>query len=277
MRTNNILKLANMLFFFVVFISCEVETEWKLDDNNYRFIVVNGLITNEKKTHQVIINRTVDKINETSEPVSMATVNIFDGDSVYVLNEDIFKPGVYSTDSTFRAFVNKQYTLLVTVDKQIFYSTVFLLPVIPFNPLKYKFIDEKQMFTIDSVTWAFDNQESAMYEIQIDWTHVPGYESTPVESKKSVLYYYTLSTLDISEVFKPDAGQIFFPAGTIITERKYSLTKQHAEFIRSMLLETEWRGGLFDVAHGNVKTNLSNGALGFFGASSVIQQNILVN
>jgi len=42
-----------------------------------------------------------------------------------------------------------------------------------------------------------------------------------------------------------------------------------------MLLETEWRGGLFDVAHGNLETNLSQGAFGFFAVSTVIRDTII--
>jgi len=275
-RVDSFIRTTVVLFPILVFISCEIKTEWKLETDNYNFVVVNGQITNEKKAHQVILSRPVNQLNEVPEPISSASVNIYDGDSLYTLKEDLLKPGTYKTDSTFRAFINKPYTLLVTVNNQQYYSSVIMLPVIPFNTLKYKFVDEKQMYTIDSVTQAFDNQESAMYEILIDWTHVPGYEYAPIESKKAVMFYYTLSTLDISEVFKSETEQIYFPTGTIITEKKYSLTKQHAEFIRSLLLETEWRGGLFDVAHGNMKTNLSKGALGFFGASSVFQKTFQV-
>ena len=53
-------------------------------------------------------------------------------------------------------------------------------------------------------------------------------------------------------------------------QRKYSLSPQHEEFIRSLLVETQWHGGNFDIEEGNVHTNLSEGALGFFGACSVI-------
>ena len=63
---------------------------------------------------------------------------------------------------------------------------------------------------------------------------------------------------------------------TTIIESKYSVTPEHAGFIRSMLLETEWRGGLFDVAQGNLETNLSQGAFGFFAISTVIRDTLTV-
>ena len=36
------------------------------------------------------------------------------------------------------------------------------------------------------------------------------------------------------------------------------------------MIESEWRGGLFDVERGNITTNLSEGAIGYFAASTVI-------
>jgi hypothetical protein len=43
-----------------------------------------------------------------------------------------------------------------------------------------------------------------------------------------------------------------------------------------MLMETEWRGGIFDVQHGNVITNLSSGAIGYFAASTVVTDTIFI-
>jgi hypothetical protein len=69
---------------------------------------------------------------------------------------------------------------------------------------------------------------------------------------------------------------VYFPAGTIISERRYSLTPEHAEFVREMLLETNWTGGLFTVAPANVITNMSDGAFGYFGACAVTELSVTV-
>ena len=83
------------------------------------------------------------------------------------------------------------------------------------------------------------------------------------------LLYYTLPTIDVSEIFAPGIQTIYFPSGTYITEKKYSITREHAEYIRALLLESKWQGGLFDTEHANLPTNMSNGAIGFFGACGV--------
>ncbi len=44
-----------------------------------------------------------------------------------------------------------------------------------------------------------------------------------------------------------------------------------------MLSETDWRGGVFDVLPGNARTNLSEGAVGFFTAADVIRDTVLID
>jgi len=276
MKTTGIIKPILFIFCAIQFISCEMATNWKISPDKNDFIVVNGQITNEKKEHIVTIYSPADQLNKIPKPISWGYVSIFDGDSLFYLNNDYSNPGRYKTNANFRAVINKTYTLMINVSGQNYFASTTMLPVSQFNPLKYKYDETKQMFLIDSVTEAFNINESAMYEIMINWEQVQGYDTIPAELKNAVLYYYTLSTLDVSEVFKPQKEQVYFPAGTTIIERKYSLTKQQAKFIRSLLLETEWRGGLFDVTQGNITTNLSNGAVGYFGASSVLEKTITV-
>ncbi|MCO5267212.1 MAG: hypothetical protein M9948_15220, partial [Lentimicrobium sp.] len=65
---------------------------------------------------------------------------------------------------------------------------------------------------------------------------------------------------------------IRFPSGTTITERKYSLTTEHAAYLRALLSETTWQGGLFNTAPANLPTNLSGNGMGYFGICAVIQK-----
>ena len=87
----------------------------------------------------------------------------------------------------------------------------------------------------------------------------------------AIFYSYTLSTIDVNQLFKPAVENLSFPAGAMVIRTKYSLSPDHERFLRSLLSETDWRGGWFDVMHGNLHTNLNNGAVGFFAACSVVQ------
>jgi hypothetical protein len=88
--------------------------------------------------------------------------------------------------------------------------------------------------------------------------------------------YYTLNNEDVNKAFGPDRQVIRFPVGTTIIRKTYSLSVEHQQFLRSLLMETDWRGGLFDVQAGNVNTNITNGAKGFFGVCMVVSDTTVV-
>ena len=269
-------KYKYLIFLLLALIfSCEEVADYKFSTKKLDFIIVNGTLTNEIKAHKITVKYPVNSLNASPLPVSGALLYVYDGDSLHVLEEDILEPGTYKTDVGFSSVINKLYTLIIVNGENRYYATTHMLPVIPFEPLKLSFDEEEEMYSIDSVNEAFNRSESAIYEIQIDWTHVDGYENIEENKKKALLYYYTLSTIDISQVFAPEKEKIYFPAGTTIVESKYSITPEHASFIRSMLLETEWRGGFFDVAHSNLRTNLSEGAFGYFSVSTVFRDTII--
>ena len=152
-----------------------------------------------------------------------------------------------------------------------------MLPCQPYTNLRYAQNSNDNLYHIDWVASVFSSDQPAKWEILVDWSHVPGYETVDSTLCTVRLLFYTLPTLDVNEIFAPETEHLSFPAGSVITERKYSLTPEHAEFIREMLSITNWRGGLVDTAPSNAETNLSNGASGYFAASAVLQTSITIN
>jgi len=67
-----------------------------------------------------------------------------------------------------------------------------------------------------------------------------------------------------------------FPPGTIVHREKESVNALYGEFLRGVLSETDWRGGMFDVLPGNARTNLAGDAIGFFTASDVIRDTVVI-
>jgi len=160
---------------------------------------------------------------------------------------------------------------MITVGNKAYSSKAVLEPPAEFVFLKYRSEGDNK-YVITAVANSYNPSRSAMYEILLDWSTAAGYEAQNPDSCKAKLYYYTLPTIDVSEVLAPTLERITFPAGTVITEKRYSLTSEHAGFIRAMLLETTWQGGFFNTAPANVITNMSTGAVGFFGACGVVEK-----
>lgn len=253
----------------IFFSGCEKKTDLQLDTLKSDLVIVEGTVTNETKAQIIKLTHPISQLNETPRPVSGAIVVISDEDSTYQLTESPVNSGIYKTDNTFVGKIGNHYSLFINYNNTIFSAKAPMPPGKGFTVLKYAKDKINGLYRITYVAENYNPQYYAMYEIQLDWSGVAGYQNLPADSTKARLLFYTLPTIDVGEVFAPEKQNIFFPAGTSIREKRYSLTPEHAEFIRALLLETNWSGGLFDCAHANLPTNLSEGAAGFFGACAV--------
>jgi hypothetical protein len=268
-------KLLTYIFLILFLASCEEQSDWDLQTANNDFIVVEGIITNELKIQTITISNPVAQLNDKPKPVSGATVLISSNQESYTFHESLTIPGTYLSDKVFAGIRNRTYSLLITSGKKVYTSKAVLAPPAEFAFLKYKPVINNK-YQITAVSLAYNPDKAAMYEILLDWSSAPGYENMNADSCKAKLYYYTLPTIDVSEIFAPTIEQVLFPAGTVITERRYSLTDDHAAFIRALLLETTWQGGFFNTASANVPTNMSDGAMGFFGTCGVVEKTEIV-
>jgi len=262
-------KILTYLFMFVLLVSCQKQVSWPITDQNLNLVIVDGIITDENKIQSVKIYYSINQLNEVPVPVTSAIVSISNEDSTWTLAEESGNPGNYQTASAFPALLEKHYTLLIFKDEKVYSAKASIVPGTEFKELTYSKNDNDNLYHLDWVAEAFNADQPAMWEIIIDWSMVPGYEEIDPSSCRARLKYYTLPTLDVSEIFAPEMEKISFPAGTQITEQRYSLTTEHAQFLRTLLLETNWQGGLFDSAPSNGISNLSEGAFGFFGVCAV--------
>lgn len=254
----------NIIFFaltiFMGCLSCEEQTEWTIQQGE-PYLVVDAIITSELRQQVVTVSQFNQQLNGEMEMVTGATLGVVDGTNWYPFREKNGVPGVYHSDS-FAVVVNKSYALLL--EYKGFRDTAIaqaapLAPTINDTIVKqehgYRYIYRGS--TLPAIT-----------EVQYDWSHNTNWCAS-YGSCIATEYFYTLNNIDVSEEFGPDKQIIYFPDGTSIYRKKYSLSDAHQQFIRSLLIETEWRGGLFDMEPGNVPSNFSRGTRGWFGACMV--------
>ena len=266
-------KLLTCLFLLLVLASCEEQTDWDLKKADNDFIVVDGIITNELKIQTVTVMKPVTKLNGVPEPVSGATVLVSSNLFTHTFHEDTLNPGTYLSDQAFIGVRNQTYSLLITSGTSSYSSKAVLAPAVAdFNFIDYELNENDNKYYFSRVPFPYNPSVSAMFEVLLDWSLAPGYENENHDSCRATVFYYVLPTIDVSELFAPALEKVTFPPGTVITERRYSLTDEHAAFLRALLLETTWSGGYFNTASANLPTNLSTGAIGFFGACGVAEQ-----
>ena len=260
--------MKKMILYFLILLSfsgCEKKTNWQLKSQASKLVVVDGIITGELKTQSLTLTFPVTELNAKPAPVTGATILISDEDSVFNMTEQPAGSGVYKSVFPFLAREGKNYSLLIFYGDQVISAKSAMAPASVFNFLVYSKDEDSELYHISWVASSFSTEAPAMWEVLLDWSKVPGYQQTDSAKSKARLLFYTLSTLDVSEIFAPSVEKVSFPAGTTINEIRYSMTPEYAEFIREVLQETQWQGGLFNTIPANVPTNLSPG-----GAWSVL-------
>jgi len=264
------------IFCLAFFSGCVKEAAWENGHPVPVLLVVEGTLTDERKPHAVRLSLPMGNLNEIPVPVLNAQVILSNEDSVWYLEEDSLLPGYYMTKPYFIAQQGKTYTLQIFYGNEVFSAQAAMEPGALFSALTYRRNESNDLYHIDFVASAFSQESPAMWEVLVDWSGVPGYEQQDPSSCRARMLFYTLPTLDVSQIFAPSVEEISFPAGTVITERRYSLTAAHAEFIRELLLSTSWQGSLFPSANANVMGNISPGAIGFFGVCAVTEVSLVV-
>lgn len=259
------LKFIWLIFICYFIAGCEETFDWNSQGLSEPLLVVDALLTNESKQHEVRLSLTKDNLNQPFSSVEDALVFINDGENTFQLTHDQDRPGTYLTDPM-RALFGKIYTLYIVYNENEYAAFATSSFGSPIEPLVTSETED------GLVEYLYQESTSpSMMELQVRY---PGnFNATEPDINA---FYYTLDVIDINKVFAPDRETITFPKGSQVLRKKYSLTENHQDFLRSLLSETEWRGGLFDVAPGNVNTNLSEGAVGYFAVSMVTTEIITV-
>jgi hypothetical protein len=222
------------------------------------------------KAHELSVYWSTAELNHIPEGITGVSGELSDGNNTYVFDEVPGKPGYYLTSQSFIASAGKTYRLIVTHES--FTDTAYAV-MSGVSPLE----------TADIVSYngyyRYRHQQGqlpSMTEVYYDWSENTAYCLEAGKSSASEVFY-DLNNIDIGKLFPPDKEVIVFPKPTILVRRKYSLSSEHERFIRALLLETEWRGGLFDVEQGNVPTNFGNGVIGWFAACAVVSDTVVFN
>lgn len=268
----------------LIFASCERESKWPTDEGKLPYLVVEAMLTNESKTQEVVLSLPVTSANEVPVMVSGADVRIIDGATIYLFTEDTLNPGHYYSNNVFAGIPGHSYDLALRfVPGGGWDGTDVMPPAELFSPLSLSLVDEEDsLYKIASVCQNYDPSKFAMYEISLDWSGVPGYDTV---ENKAVLYYYTLGSLDMGEVLQTDLESVKFPKGTLIKERRYSISEAYGAWLREILIETQWNNGLIMAHPGNATSNMTqyidygnadadrHNVAGFFSACSVVEWN----
>jgi hypothetical protein len=253
--------------------SCTEQLDWELEYQEEELIVVEGKITDEPGPHQVKLTFPLFELNGIPEPVTGALVEINDARVIHTLTETPRGSGIYLTDPGFAGEAGKGYQLRIRYRGARFTGISFMQEVLPFQFMRpYPVQDDPLLYEV----YINDERGPAIVRLELDWSHLPGYDTLPAAETHALIYHYTLGGVDVNRIFPPEREHVRFPPGTIVFREKESVSREYEQFLRSMLSETDWRGGVFDVLPGNARSNMSNGAIGYFTAGAVIRDTVVI-
>lgn len=239
--------------------SCIEIIDADIAENVSGTLVIEGGITSENKRHKVQLTKSHSPVgNAGPQAVTGAQLTIYSHTDTYILTEVI--PGTYLTDSI-QGEVGQQYTLEILYQNQRYEATDSMVAASP--ELQVELTKLNTIPGVDNTQYFeffyrsnFGNNKPYIYHITseiadnvynyypqnwqpADWLQMRLNENrlTTVDST-----YYLLSGLEPPAILaygRTNESRNLY--GSVITERFYSMSPKHYDFVRSMLSETDWK------------------------------------
>ncbi len=264
--------LSLVVIFFLT--SCEETIQLDLEQAGQR-IVIEGLLTNRAQDQYVRVTRTLDFYQAgRPENVTDAAVSVRDdmGNTyAYVQAE----PGYYIPDGTLQGQVGATYTLTVQVGQAVYESEDQLLPVADVDSISYMLNNNPGQTRID---------KGHLYDLLL-------YLKEPKETEDYYLFkfyrndsltytnsndIYILSDEILSESIFGFPGPVYYAEQDTARMEMFSVSRDGYLFYSDLTNLLFSDGGLFGPVPANPRSNISNGALGFFQVSAVISEEVII-
>ncbi len=265
------------IFSLLILSSCEEVIDFELNEGNKK-LIIDAQFTTEAKQHVVKISMSGSYYGKPIfEKVSGASVSISSDSTVYIFTE--IEPGLYLSDSNAYGIQGKTYQLTVQYNGETYQSEATIKRI---NPLQSVFTT--QTFDTIPIINEIDSSHSLWIVVQEpkgqgDFYLGKYYINGILETDTVREYSWTDdSFIDgqfiVFPVYNIDHKKV--KSGDIIKLELFSIEKSYSDYLFSILLQTDFKGGLFDGPAANVKGNISNGALGFFVASDVTTKETII-
>jgi hypothetical protein len=266
-------KLLFPIFAAIIFWSCDEPVYLDVNQAEPQ-LIIEGQVTNVAGHQYVKITRSAGFYDSGKTPrVIDATVRILDdlGNEFSLIHNpgnQADSAGYYLPQTPFTGEIGRTYKLEATVDGQLYEATDKLFYVTP----------------IDSLAYRLDEEEQEDPEVYGKFYEVMIYAKEPQETKDYYLFKFfrndSLKTDFDTDIYFTDdetlgenidgvSSPIYFAPGDRARCEIYSISRDAFVFYSDLQSLLNNDGGLFSQPPSNSRSNISNGALGFFQASAL--------
>ena len=250
--------------------ACEETIAWELQPAQDEYFVVEAILTNEMKHQQILLSLSFNELNGHPTPIPDAQITVTVNNTVYPFIHQAQQPGQYLSEAPFQVFAKLDYQLDIQWQGQSYQATSQLSNVAPIQKMNFIQAGMDSLRIDPSFAPVINQNQQTLHEVYVDWAHLT---SQPPNQAK--LLYFTFNSVDPSQIVRPQTDTVTFPIGSIITVKKYGLNDDYAGYLRSLALETQWKGGLLYGPSASLPSNISNGGLGFFSTCAVLTDTII--
>lgn len=269
------MKNIIILFALVVLLtSCEETVRLDLDQTPAK-VVIDGLITNQPGRQYIKITKSAPFYSSGKTPrVTSATVTVTDdlgGEYIFTHNPNNHpdSAGIYIPAAPFSGEIGRTYTLHAEVEGAMYEASDKMVSVIPMDSLAYR-LDEDEK----------DDPKTSgkFYEVLM-------FAKEPQDQTNYYLFKFyrndSLSYYDDTDIYYSDdrflgeningiGSPVFYALNDTARVEMYSISRVAYIFYDDLAgLLTNDGGGMFGSIPAGPRTNLSNGALGFFQVSAM--------
>lgn len=270
----NIIKICLAITLVVMLSGCFTERiELDLNEGGNKKVVITAWITDMDEPQTVLLNYSSDYFDSLNiDYINDAEISLMNGDEVYTL--DFMEDGLYSMPLDWRGEEGDQYTLTVRHDGTE-YSATNTMRLMPEVENIYTEISEEKLEE-DGIT---------SYDIYFSFAEVPGEGDGyfGIDYKIGTLGGDTLVNGGFIDDEFIDGGyfddisltEINYNVGDTAILEVHSIGRDASRFLQDIINET-FREGLFDPPPVNVRSNFSNGAVGYFITSCSRKIEVLI-
>lgn len=253
-------------------ISCQEKIDIELNTDKNLRIVVDGMITDQPGPHYVKLSYTASYFyNQATPRVTGAVVTITSEDDTISLTEVDTVPGLYCTPAETRGIVGNTYTL--HVDDNLgrnLQASCKLTRVAPIDSisLRYEKDDYGDLYFYKVDMYAQEpagKGDNYFFRIYVnDTLETDTLREVPFSNDE----LYDGEYLPGVEIYWLDEIEVRADTFDLKVEM-YSAPRSYYDFIIGVLSNTDWSGSIFSGPPANPRSNVSDGSLGYFLASSI--------
>ena len=263
---------------------CQEKINIKLDETFTR-LVVDGSFSTDTIIQKIKLTTTSDYFhNQPAPTVSGAKVMISDGDTSIMLTENNNAPGVYETKNAFYCVKDKTYTLSISdidvdndgTDEEYTAQSKLVRPNSEIDSIKLKYNERWDVWVINSYAW--DPPTKDFYLMRVYKNGVLLTDSVSEYFVTDDVLFNGNYTNGISSQFldQSKADEVIRQGDTITLEID-GINEDYFNYLLELQQELQGSNPLFSGPPANVRSNINNGALGFFTTYSLARASVVMN